>query len=253
MRGNLSGKQDLKYAENDNPAFEAPAGEVNYARNYQPRFIGAKRAKDGLKYFAVKTKSATHLTAKAMQQMALMGGTGAIVGAIFADKTSALYGELYGRWFEANTAGYTGSFRKFLSDAIMPRLKAKAEFIYVVYGPGTASVINNPWMNEQQTVGAVISDEILAKFWNILSTDAISFTVDGEKGLAHTGDAFSDVLPTSYNVLGLTVREYAGQNYIAKNNLYLYRLVSGQKNYVTEDSPVLNNGEYFTTSEQPGA
>ena len=45
MRGNLSRtKQTLLYAENDNPAWDAPVDKRSYARNYQPIFVGAKVA-----------------------------------------------------------------------------------------------------------------------------------------------------------------------------------------------------------------
>lgn len=81
MRGNLSGAQALEYAENNNPAYEAPNG-VQYARNYQPRFIGAKRGADGLKYFAVRTKTATNLKPSTRRAMAIVGVTAAIRSAL---------------------------------------------------------------------------------------------------------------------------------------------------------------------------
>ena len=81
MRGNLSGGQSLEYAENNNPAYEAPNG-VQYARNYQPRFIGAKRGADGLKYFTVRTKTATNLKASTRRAMAIVGVTAAIRSAL---------------------------------------------------------------------------------------------------------------------------------------------------------------------------
>lgn len=83
MRGNLSGNQSLEYAENNNPAYEAPNG-VQYARNYQPRFIGAKRGSDGLKYFTVRTKSATNLKASTRRSMAIVGVTAAIRSALMS-------------------------------------------------------------------------------------------------------------------------------------------------------------------------
>lgn len=83
MRGNLSGKQELKYAENENPAYEAPNGAQS-AHNYQPRFIGAKRAASGLKYFAVRTKQTAVLNGKTRMQMALTGAIAAIRSAVMA-------------------------------------------------------------------------------------------------------------------------------------------------------------------------
>lgn len=72
LRGNMSGKQTLVYAQNDNPAFDAPEGR-QYARNYKPRYIGYRRAKDGRVYFGVKTKSATKVDAASKITMAALG------------------------------------------------------------------------------------------------------------------------------------------------------------------------------------
>lgn len=72
LRGNMSGKQTLVYALNNNPAYDAPEG-LQYARNYKPRYIGYRRAKDGAVYFGVKRKSATMVDAAAKITMAALG------------------------------------------------------------------------------------------------------------------------------------------------------------------------------------
>lgn len=72
LRGNMSGAQKLVYAENDNPAFDAPVGR-QYARNYKPRYIGYRRAKDGAVYFGVKRKSATKVDVASKVTMAALG------------------------------------------------------------------------------------------------------------------------------------------------------------------------------------
>ena len=72
LRGNMSGKQTLVYAQNDNPAFDAPQGR-QYARNYKPRYIGYRRAKDGKVYFGVKRRSATKVDAASKITMAALG------------------------------------------------------------------------------------------------------------------------------------------------------------------------------------
>ena len=87
MRGKLSGEQELVYADNNNPAYEAPNG-VQYARNYQPRFIGAKIARNGLKYFTVKTKSATKLDAQSRLTMGTLAAVAAIRSALMKNHAS---------------------------------------------------------------------------------------------------------------------------------------------------------------------
>lgn len=78
MRGNLSGNQVLLYAENNNPAYEAPNG-TQYARNYATRYVGAKRSATNLKYFAVRTKNAATLNAVTRKNMALTGAIAVII------------------------------------------------------------------------------------------------------------------------------------------------------------------------------
>ena len=81
MRGNLSGSQELQYRENNNPAYEAPNGDA-HALNYQPRFVGAKRSKDGLKYFSVRTKSTTKLNNATRMTMAVLSVVAAMKSAL---------------------------------------------------------------------------------------------------------------------------------------------------------------------------
>lgn len=206
MRGNLSGKQKLLYAENNNPAFDAPAGR-QYARNYQPRFIGAKRSSDNLKYFAVKTKAATLIKSDTLLNMALMGGAGAIIGAILADKSSTAYLMVVDAWEKRTNKSVT--LRKFMTDIIRQGLAAKVpDFVFLTTA---GAQIANPWnTTAQSTLKVEISEEILAKFWlqlgsNGTSAAPIYFTVDGQKGLAFTGLTFSQAcaLPEHFNVLDL--------------------------------------------------
>lgn len=81
LTGNLSGDQNLQYAENNNPAYEAPNG-TQYARNYRTRYVGARRGKDGLVYFQVKQTTATVLKASTRRTMAVIGVTAAIRSAL---------------------------------------------------------------------------------------------------------------------------------------------------------------------------
>ena len=95
LTGNLSGDQELQYAENNNPAYEAPNG-TQYARNYRTRYIGARRGKDGLVYFQVKQTSATVLKSTSRRTMAIIGVTAAIKSALMKHQASV--------WSEINRA-----------------------------------------------------------------------------------------------------------------------------------------------------
>lgn len=185
MRGNLSGHQNLLYAENDNKAYYGPVGSVNYARNYSPRFIGAKRAADGRKYFSVKTKTANHLTTKAKYAMALLGGTGAIVASILRNKTLTPYVEAYAQWLELQNLGNKKTFRETLSAWVRQGLANKSATIAFA-GPRPVYSIQNPWISTQdQTTGAVISNDIVWKFAMELGPDDLKellITYNGPAG-----------------------------------------------------------------------
>lgn len=202
MRGNLSGNQDLLYPSDNNKAYESPVGSVNYARNYSPRFIGAKIAKSGLKYFAVRTKSATHLTAAAKHAMALLGGAGAIYAAIVKDATKKA--AVMAVWEKGRELGDTKSFRAYVMEQIRWQLELHAQQINFVRGSVTASV-DNPWGKFSGTLDITISDEVRVKFWTELVNGGFVFTIDGMKGIAYTGSEWGDVLDLNFNVLGLTM------------------------------------------------
>lgn len=203
MRGNLSGAQKLQYPIDNQGAYEGPAGTVNYARNYSPRFIGAKIAKSGKKYFAVRTKTANHLTVKSKQAMALMGGTGAIVASILRDKTAEIYTNLYGAWVKAQElGGSTSTFRQFLSGSIRRMLIQKSASYHVQVGE-FGQDIDNPWNTTKPNPNVSISQAILVKFWGELAAKAIVIDVEGLKLIAHSGDTFQNVIESGYNVMNL--------------------------------------------------
>lgn len=202
MRGNLSGAQKLEYPTDNKGAYEGPVGSVNYARNYGARFIGAKIAKSGKKYFSVRTKTANHLTVKAKHQMALLGGTGAMVGAILRNKSAAIYTSLMAMYIKLQELGEQRTFRKYLSDKIMEGLQAKSATI-VFTGPLAPVSVDNPWNTTETTPNVQVSQAVLVKFWSELAANPVSFTIEGLKGIAHSGDTFDDVVGSNYNVLGL--------------------------------------------------
>ncbi len=248
IRGNLSGRQDLRYAENDNKAYESPAGSVNYARNYTPRFVGAKVAKSGLKYFSVRTKSAVNMSPKAIKAMALLGGTGAIVGAILANKSEAPYVNAHAQWLELVNLGSKDSFRKTLSGWVRKALAAKSQNISFT-GPRPLTTIKNPFYDGTQTTGAIISTDIIVQFWGQLAPDAVVFTINGRKGIGKTTLAFGDIVATpALNVLNLDSTEVADTEYILYQNEFVQTSAAA---YVVPSDVPGNGAVYGTTDVQP--
>lgn len=182
MRGNLSGTQkNLEYPTDNNAAYESPVGSRNYARNYRPCFIGAKRAADGLKYFGVRTKSSIGMTSKAKHAMALLGGTGALYGAIVRDKSDAIYLSLlnmYNRMVDT-IPSFKVSFHKWLSNQLYTMLADYKEYVTIA-GPGGSVQIDNPWMYSADEPNIHISSDILKKFWTELRKDGIVIKVQQE-------------------------------------------------------------------------
>ena len=242
MRGNLSGTQtDLEYPAADNKAYESPVGSTNYARNYRPSFIGAKRAKDGLKYFAVKTKSAIHLTAKSKRQMALLGGAGAIIAAILRDKSSALYIGASLAYTYQKTDGKTEakSMREWLTAKLVKGLSRKMAVLVNTPASLTSTLkINNPWVTGGDGLDVPVTSESLVRFWNQLANAPIEFNIDGQIGVAHDGDDFETVISSDYNVLGLSTETIGGSIYVKQGTMYV--------KYGNEDPESMNYAEAGT-------
>lgn len=246
MRGNLSGAQNLKYPTQNNKAFESPEGSVNYARNYSTRFIGAKRASDGLKYFAVKTKTATHITARSLQAMALLGGTGAMYAALVRNKASQSYAGIYAQWIELQNLGNTKSFREYVMDNFRQMLATKSNNV-ALSGPRPAVTVNNPWVGEQ-TADMTISREIITKFWPQLANGGITFTIDGLKAVSEDGFDFSDVVALPANAaLNLTADEIG---HILMGGRYV---LAPDGEYLLDSNNPIANGKYTTTDIAPQA
>ena len=245
MSGLLGTKQDLRYAENDNKAFESPAGHVNYARNYQPGVVAARVARTGLKYFAIKTKTAFKATAKALKQCAVMGASSAIYGISIANAT--LKAQLDAVYALAKAAGYEGTFHKFVTGFIRAALEAGSATIVVALQGTSVNLGNNPFSSASTAIA--ISSKVLVKFWNQLTPDAISFTVDGAKGIAVDNDTFVDFIEnTRVNVLGLSVASSGVDMYVKKGDAWL---IDPNGDYVAQSALVESNGIYLLTETAP--
>lgn len=246
MRGNLSGSQDLVYAENDNRAYEAPAGRTNYARNYNTRYIGNKRSSDGLKYFGVKTKSATTTSPNSLLAMAAMGGAAAVYNAMKA-AGGTKWSQVQYNYNEGFKNIYK-SLRQYAMNVIMQALRAKTENI--TFGGPTVATYPNPWRQPQQTE-LNIGNRALTKFWTELAPGGVQFFVNGQMGISLERMEFNAIIsndPTIKNVLNLTSKTVADTAYVQQSGQFL---MYDATTYVrTLDAPE-NNHKYFLTSVEP--
>lgn len=247
MSGNLSGAQNLKYPTQDNKAFESPVGSVNYARNYKNRFIGAVRRKDGLCYFSVKTKTATHITARSLMAMALLGGAGAMYAALVRNKASETYAGIYAQWVELQNIGETRSFREFVMDAFRRMLATKSNNV-VFTGPRPGAItVNNPW-KAAQSDDVQVSRDILVKFWPQLSTDGFTFSIDSIKLVGFSTIDFEGTAGLEPNEsLSITTNE---QGYVLMGTRYV---TTSSGEYVKGTDTPVADAKYYTTDIAPQA
>lgn len=208
MRGNLSRKkQTLLYAENDNPAWDAPVGTRVYARNYQPSFIGAKVAGTGRKYFAIKTKSAITVTPASKVRMALLSVSSVIADII--SKNLSIASRLQMLYVANHPTGW--SYKRWLMYYVREGLANKTAITFPGYEQLAAVFVKNPFINTTQPSSATdISEDmpkdILSKFWMQLANLPVEYLIDDVTPLiGHSGDSFTVVVASKYNVAGLTI------------------------------------------------
>lgn len=252
MRGNLSGNQTLQYAENNNPAFNAPTGR-QYAKNYTPRFIGAKRSRDGMTYFATKTKSATLISAESLERMALLGGAAAWYNA--AIKNMELYPAMQLFWRAVKDSYPTYTFRKLMMQMFRQALQAHEQNVAFTVN-GSTTLAANPWFVGASGVASPIPQDVLVKFWLQLGTDSNDgtpgyFYVAGRRGIMLEGadsslTSFDDIISNpKFNVLGLTSEDETGN--VKLNGAYL--IYNGAA--VIVDNKPVRDANYGLVAELP--
>ena len=190
IRGNMSGKQTLLYAENNNPAFDAPEG-VQYALNYTPRYIGYRRAKDGKVYFSVKRKAATKIDASSKITMAALGTIQDLKKAFKTNNTTVggVSGPIWGFIMLAYNLGIQSgeidpsySVDKWIDGLLIDMLRYKLHDFSVFTNPQhTVSLtITNPYVFEDEAA-LPLAQRNFTRFNPVLTTvdDPIIFYVNG--------------------------------------------------------------------------
>lgn len=178
LTGNLGSKQDLRYKEHDNKAYEAPDG-VAGAKNYRTRYVGVRRA-DGKTYFMVKTRSTSNLNKKTRTTMAILGSIAAIKSAL---KLSADWSKLHAIYDYRKTHGWDEagsdiSFTKWIDYWLRKMLMYKTADLSLT-SSGVSVKVDNPF-NAPDEDGVAIGKSVFRKFGVTLSVPVvISFSVDG--------------------------------------------------------------------------
>ena len=247
MRGNLGSKQELTYGADQTSAYDAAAGQRNYANNYNARFIGAKVARTGLKYFAVKVRSAVKNTAAWLLQCALMGATAIIYGIALAD--SAHIDALKLQYTLEIATGYTGTFHKWLSNKIRECLAAQMSTITIVGPSASINLGNNPFSNAATAIQ--IANKYLVKFWKQLTPGGITFIVGSKVGISVDDEDFGGICSTPrFNVLGLSTAMVGSTTYVKLGELWLK---DESDDYMTDGNIPGDGTIYSLTDVAPSA
>lgn len=264
ITGNVSGKQELKYAKNDNPAFEAPDG-LQYARNYKPRYIVAQRNSDGLAYFGVRRRSAVNNTPQSRLQQAALGGAAALATVIMENPTWASQMDLLlASFLNGVKAGKIKekSVRAWMTSCILPFLKDQREAysfpLYLEDGTTSGTVaFYSPWGDPQFDTerNPDVSQDILVKFWLYLTPNGRIFVIrraDGRayEGIFSVGQIWNEIITTPrLNVLGLTTKEYGEEpeveTAVSLDDLAIGFVVgAAEPTMVTPDLEIHDGGKY---------
>lgn len=232
LTGNLGSKQDLRYREHNNKAYEAPDG-VAPAKNYHTRYIGVRKA-DGTVYFMVKKKSTSKLSSKTRMTMAILGSIAAIKS---AEKTghSADWANLHSIYIYrmahgGDEAGSGISFDKWLGYWLRRMLRYKMGSINLS-GSGLSVTILNPYTSFDDDALA-ISSKTFKKFVFAMTVDpsVVEIKVDGQ--------SFPAVAATKWNV-------FKGADMTNANYVNTY---TGFDVPSSDDAPVTYNNLQLYTS-----
>lgn len=254
IRGNLSGNQKLLYPTDSNSAWDSPSNKRNYATNYTPRYIGAKRSRDGHTFFAVKQRSSVTMSDAMRKQQAVLGGSKAIYDALIHNPlTIGRIQALYMESPERNSYGW--SMYKWAYYQISGQVGSKIAGIRIIgklNGGLQPLIVQNPWISTvvSGAVSVTISADVLVKFWMQLANNPVEFTVNGAIGVAYDGETFQHVVASSHNVLGLSIDS---NNKVKLGDMWLCYDVDGTKHSPTnnDETDTSVDGAYYL-SESAG-
>lgn len=112
-----------------------------------------------LKYFSIRTRTTVNMTARMRNNMALMGGSGALFASLISDKTSAIYAQCVA------ACPAKMALRMFIMPLLRSGLAAKNANIVIA---DNVSIVN-PWVSSA-TPNVPVTSAVLDKFNSELST-----------------------------------------------------------------------------------
>lgn len=206
LRGNLSGAQTLTYPTKNNSAWDAPSDKKSFATNYKPRYVGAKRSRDGFTFFAIKERSAINQSEQMRKIQALLGATTSLTASML--KYPNIIQNVTVAWQRAWELKLTTlTLNRWAQDIVRQSLNDGIDF-YFNLNAGVF-IVQNPFAENhaQGSVPFTPNKELLAKFWLQLSNPSgFYFYVNGATGIAFQSQTFGDIISNNrLNVLNLSI------------------------------------------------
>lgn len=271
MRGNLSGKQVLKYPTKDNSAWEAPSDKKSYATNYNTRYIGSKVSATGLKHFSVRQRSAIMNSPAQRQAQALLAASKLLTDAVLKNIQWAvpIARNFLEFWRDGNYDAMQPAFissdrgatlsatirRYFMRNIRELLLQPKAELLTFIPRTGSNMLLSNPW-NKSTNASAYtpnLPQDQLVKFWAQLAQFGTYFYIGNSKsyvginrleGAGAPDFSFTELIggsetPFTPNVLSLTA---SSSGHVKFGEYYL--LNANGEHVDVDDAPA--DGDVFT-------
>lgn len=216
LRGNVSGRQKLVYAENDNPAYEAPDG-VNYARNYKPRYVVSMNSKTGNVHFGLKRKHAAVNNELTRRAMGSLGATQDIYRHAMKDLSTV--GSLLACYNASSAKANGESVYKYfakVADNAFRRKYATISFFEMDGSTTHNCAIDNPFI--QGTAGNPVgmTPQIVQKFFTSLCGDTgFEVVVSGYPVIAFQEMTWAQIAEDDLlNVSNVTTVTSGGDTYV---------------------------------------
>lgn len=228
MTGNVSGKQRLKYATHNNPAWDAPNGK-QYARNYRPSYIVSENQKTGTVHFALKKRSAVNMSVQSRHAMALLAAAHGIYSAV--SQNLSLVASLLA-CYNASAAKAEGkSINTYVFEKVYPQMQRNSKQLGMYErkdGQTISCIFENPFCDPLQSgmlrvIAADYSTDTILKFWDQLAVRGGKIEVEGLEGIFFQGWTWEDLANDEfgYNVLGFSEETVGSFTYVKLGDMWL--------------------------------
>ena len=254
LRGNLSGSQTLTYPTKNNSAWDAPSDKKSFATNYKPRYVGAKRSRDGFTFFATKERSAINQSEQMRKIQALLGATTSLVASML--KYPNIIQNVTAAWQRAWELKLTTlTLNRWTQDIVRQSLNDGIDF-YFNLNAGVF-IVQNPFAQNhaQDSVPFTPNKELLAKFWLQLSNPSgIYFYVNGATGIAFPMQTFGNIISNNrMNVLNLSLdpNPQSGYGTVMQGSMYVCYMYEDGTIEGQDSEQGINSGRRYILTAEP--